>query len=111
MVQEAKEKEIKLLQEAKEKEPEMEMKKIDMLMKLEQMKKESGNNGGHGSGSSTPVHSFKAKAPKLPTFQEGKDDMDAYLLRFERYATAKGWNKETVLAINSLKNMLKHVVF
>ena len=100
LLQDAKEKEIKLLQDAKEKELELEMKKIDMLMKLEQMKKESGNNGGHGSGSSTPVHSFKAKAPKLPTFQEGKDDMDAYFLRFERYATAKGWNKETEWAIN-----------
>ena len=43
---------------------------------------------------------YKAKAPKLPTFQEGKDDMDAYLLRFERYATAKGWNKETEWPIN-----------
>ena len=43
---------------------------------------------------------LKAKAPKLPTFQEGKDDMDAYLLRFECYATAKGWNKETEWAIN-----------
>ena len=32
-----------------------------------------------------------AKTPKLPTFQEGKDDLDAYLGRFERYVDmAKG---------------------
>ena len=28
----------------------------------------------------------RAKAPKLPTFVDGKDDLDAYLQRFERFA-------------------------
>ena len=33
----------------------------------------------------------RAKAPKLPSFVDGKDDLDAYLQRFERFAeTAKG---------------------
>ena len=32
-----------------------------------------------------------AKAPKMPVFNEGKDDIDAYLRRFERYAEAQGW--------------------
>lgn len=32
-----------------------------------------------------------AKMPKLPYFKDGSDDMDAYLLRFERFATVAGW--------------------
>ena len=32
----------------------------------------------------------RANAPKLPSFVDGKDDLDAYLQRFERFAaTAK----------------------
>ena len=35
-----------------------------------------------------------AKTQKFPAFDEGKDEMDSYLLRFERYATAQKWKKE-----------------
>ena len=28
----------------------------------------------------------RTKAPKLPSFVDGKDDLDAYLQRFERFA-------------------------
>ena len=35
-----------------------------------------------------------AKTPKIPAFDEDKDEMDSYLLRFERYATAQKWKKE-----------------
>ena len=38
---------------------------------------------------------IKAKAPKIPAFNEGKDEMDSYLLRFERYATAQKWEPDT----------------
>ena len=34
------------------------------------------------------------KPPKLPYFNELHDDMDAYIQRFERYATAQKWSKE-----------------
>ena len=30
-----------------------------------------------------------AKTPKIPAFDENRDEMDSYLLRFERYATAQ----------------------
>ena len=33
------------------------------------------------------VREDRAKAPKLPSFVDGKDDLDAYLQRFERFAT------------------------
>ena len=42
-----------------------------------------------------PRETIKAKAPKIPAFNEGKDEMDSYLLRFERYATAQKWKPDT----------------
>ena len=36
----------------------------------------------------------QAKAPKLPDFKEGRDDMESYLLRFERFASANYWPRE-----------------
>ena len=35
-----------------------------------------------------------ARSPELPAFVDGRDDLDNYLLRFERYATVAGWEKE-----------------
>ena len=37
---------------------------------------------------------IKVKIPKLPPFNEGKDNMDSYLKRFERFATNAKWPKE-----------------
>ena len=34
------------------------------------------------------------KAPKLPKFDEDKDNMDAYIVRFKRYASAQKWDKK-----------------
>ena len=42
-----------------------------------------------------PRETIKAKAPKIPAFNEGKDEMDSYLLRFERYATGQKWEPDT----------------
>ena len=42
-----------------------------------------------------PRETIKAKAPKISAFNEGKDEMDSYLLRFERYATAQKWEPDT----------------
>ena len=42
-----------------------------------------------------PRDKIRARTPKIPAFFEGKDDMDSYLLRFERYATAQGCDKGT----------------
>ena len=36
----------------------------------------------------------KPKGPKLSAFEEGKDEMDSYLHRFERCATAQCWEQE-----------------
>ena len=45
------------------------------------------------------VARVRAKTPKLPVFVDGKDDIDAYLERFERYATNLEW-EEDAWAIN-----------
>ena len=43
------------------------------------------------AGGRPEVREDRAKAPKLPSFVDGKDDLDAYVQRFERFAaTAKG---------------------
>ena len=35
----------------------------------------------------------RAKAPKLPAFVDGKDDLDVYLQRFERFADTAKWHR------------------
>ena len=35
----------------------------------------------------------RTKAPVLPGFVDGKDNLDSYLLRFERYAAVAGWER------------------
>ena len=42
-----------------------------------------------------PRETVKAQAPKIPAFNKGKDEMDSYLLRLERYATAQKWEPDT----------------
>ncbi|XP_069108215.1 uncharacterized protein, partial [Argopecten irradians] len=40
------------------------------------------------------------RGPKLPAFEEGKDNIDSYLQRFERFATTQGWDREGQWASN-----------
>ncbi len=45
----------------------------------------------------------RAKGPKLPAFVDGKDDLDSYLKRFERFATINGWEEyEWATALSAL---------
>ena len=34
------------------------------------------------------------RSPTFPVFSEAKDDMDAYIQRFERYAENEGWDAD-----------------
>ncbi|KAJ8044259.1 hypothetical protein HOLleu_11669 [Holothuria leucospilota] len=43
------------------------------------------------NSSSTGTSSFSSKLPKLPVFKDNIDDMDSYLLRFERFAEDAEW--------------------
>ena len=67
--------------------------KLEMLAKefeLEKVKAE------HASATPDPSSKtdVKAKIPKLPPFNEQRDNMDAYLKRFERFAESAGWNRD-----------------
>ena len=47
----------------------------------------------HNPAVQVPNREDRAKTPKLPSFVDGKDDLDAYLQRFERLATNAKWDK------------------
>ena len=34
------------------------------------------------------------RGPKLPAFDDANDNIDAYIQRFERYATSQKWNRD-----------------
>jgi len=34
---------------------------------------------------------FAKRGPKIPAFDEDKDDLDSYLFRFVRYASLQKW--------------------
>ena len=40
------------------------------------------------------ISDTKPKRHKLPFLDENKDSMDAYIRRFERYATINGWKED-----------------
>ena len=48
---------------------------------------------GRGVAKHAEVREDRAKAPKLPSFVDGKDDLDAYLQRFDRFAVTDKWKK------------------
>ena len=48
---------------------------------------------GRGVAKHAEVRKDRAKAPKLPSFVDGKDDLDAYLQRFDRFAVTDKWKK------------------
>ena len=66
-----------------------ELKLKEMSLQLEQQKLDKNV---HGATASSDV---KSRAPKMPAFDETRDEMDSYLCRFERYATANKWDKST----------------
>ena len=80
----------KLAMEREERAAERELQKLRLEKEIEEAKmKNASSSGEHRS----------AKAPKLPLFNEDRDDIDAYIERFERYAKAQNW-KQTEWATN-----------
>ena len=65
-----------------------EREKLELQAKYETAKRESVSSDSHTGARS------KARAPKLPFFDENQDDLDAYLQRFERYATSQSWDTD-----------------
>ncbi|CAH3160586.1 unnamed protein product [Porites lobata] len=83
--EEKEEKRRKLEEERRREEEE----KKEKRRQLEEEKEEKRRNDTERA----EVREDRAKAPKLPSFVDGKDDLDAYLQRFERFATTVKWEK------------------
>ena len=89
----ARERDLRAMQRDFQKEHEHHEKEVlNMQIELEKLKKGTAEQAP--SPSLLDILRPKAHAPKLPPFREDKDDMDAYLQRFERYADARHWKKE-----------------
>ena len=87
-----KEKEIELAKLTKEKELEV----LEKQIALEKIKKENeGSSKSEDRKSKTDDNRHSLKSPKLPHFVDGKDNMDAYLERFERFAKNREWPKDS----------------
>ena len=48
------------------------------------------------SATTPPPRNKDAKSPRLPSFIDEMDELDSYLLRFERYAENASWEKDTM---------------
>ena len=68
-----------------------EQQSIDKQMQLEESKIRRGESN---DSQNVQARRVKAKVPRLPCFDENKDNIDAYLNRFERYATVQEWPTE-----------------
>ncbi|GFR77105.1 hypothetical protein ElyMa_002230000 [Elysia marginata] len=44
-------------------------------------------------GNTSKFSDTSAKQPKLPHFQDRKDDLDIWLTRFERFAESNNWSR------------------
>ncbi|GFN90145.1 hypothetical protein PoB_001665100 [Plakobranchus ocellatus] len=84
--EEAERQERKEKKEADRKERlELEKMKLDAEMKLLQAKIEGGIIKNDPDGSGARSSDAGAKHPKLPNFQDGRDDLDIWLTRLERF--------------------------
>ena len=72
--------------------------------KLE-LERKSGAKETKADAEVKPEVVAKAKLPNLPPFQDGKDDLDSYLQRFERFARTSDWVKDQwAPALNTLSS-------
>lgn len=87
------EKEKLQIMEREERAQQRELRKFEMEMRVREAEAKAKEEVSTDSGI-TSVNTM-AKIPKLPNFDESKDDIDSYLQRFERFANAAKWSKDT----------------
>ena len=86
--------EIKMAQiEAAKEQAKIEAEKELALKELELKAQQS--QASASLAATPPPQNKDAKSPKLPSFIDEKDELDSYLLRFERYAENASWEKDT----------------
>ena len=72
--------------------------KIDKELKIKEIELQAQQAQAQvtaNSATTPPPGNKDAKSPKLPSFIDEKDELDSYLLRFERYAENASWEKDT----------------
>ena len=79
--------------EAAKEQAKIEAEKELALKELELKAQQS--QAGASLAATPPPRDKDAKSPKLPSFIDEKDELDSYLLRFERYAENASWEKDT----------------
>ena len=89
---EEKKREADMAMERERREAELQLRK--MAMEEEKMRIEAGQNTD-SRRTSTSGNGFSAKVPRLPVFHDNKDNIGAYIERFERFATTHHWPRET----------------
>ena len=62
---------------------------------LREMELKAQDQASASLAATPPPRNKDAKSPKLPSFVDEKDELDSYLLRFERYAENASWEKDT----------------
>ena len=62
---------------------------------LREMELKAQDQASASLAATPPPRNKDAKSPKLPPFIDEKDELDSYLLRFERYAENASWEKDT----------------
>ena len=89
--------------EAEERQREIEY-KLHLQLQEQQHSRDMERIEAQRSARPVPVlrDKIRARTPKIPAFYEGKHEMDSYWLRFERYATAQGWDKGTCATDSAL---------
>ncbi|XP_071958826.1 uncharacterized protein [Antedon mediterranea] len=85
---EEKERENERVKEAENQAYLIEMQRLEIQLEQEKNRARPG-----GRVLPNPESRVKASKPKLPPFHDRTDDLDAYLKRFERYATSQEWKE------------------
>jgi hypothetical protein len=75
---------LRLVEEDKKRAHEVELKRLES--ERHRNSPTNSTDGGSGDG-------VAKRTPKLPAFVDGKDDIDSYLQRFERFAKHQRWER------------------
>ena len=75
-------------------EEELLAKQIKLEEKREKIAELNAHAGANAGANANASQTKFGKVPKLPSFDENKDNVDAYLLRFERYAEQQCWPRD-----------------
>ena len=75
---------------------------LELQLQIEQVRQNGADGNQRQERIGAPAQ-VKAPLPKLPKFDESKDHMDAFIERFERFATCQEWPREGwAISISSL---------